>query len=358
MNLSVIIPLHNSEFNIGHLINLIAPENYKGNLEVIVVENGSKDNSYQIMKELEAQYMNVKLLISENVSSGAALNVGLDNACGQYIFFCDSDDQPDIKVIFDILQDECDDLISCSYIINNFMTKKEKIVEPTTITNAYWNKLYKRDFLLDNNIRFIENINVQDGCFNSLVTLNRPTIKFVNKVIYMYNVNHGSISDNMNYKTLEGFIINNKLQQLLFKENLREKTEIDIHKYYRLLAYNNISFHELEKVVAMARSEWFLVPYRKKQFQHRKAIAYAIYVTLLNESYADYLVIQNVYLSVLAQCGYANQREYLFDQKRFPKDSELKMLELMISDVENQKVKKILLRIENAVKKLEGGSLI
>ena len=94
---SVIVPVYNSKAYLKRCVDAILKQTYS-NLEVILVDDGSKDDSYMICKEYEAFDKRVRVFTKENGGSSSARNVGIKAAKGDYICFCDSDDyyEPDI----------------------------------------------------------------------------------------------------------------------------------------------------------------------------------------------------------------------------------------------------------------------
>ena len=94
---SVIVPVYNSKAYLKRCVDAILKQTYS-NLEVILVDDGSKDDSYMICKEYEAFDKRVRVFTKENGGSSSARNVGIKEAKGDYICFCDSDDyyEPDI----------------------------------------------------------------------------------------------------------------------------------------------------------------------------------------------------------------------------------------------------------------------
>lgn len=88
---SVIIPVYNTEQYLEECIQSVLNQTQK-DIEVILVDDGSTDNSYEIMLSYKRQYCNVKVFHQENRKQGAARNCGIENANGQYVFFLDSDD--------------------------------------------------------------------------------------------------------------------------------------------------------------------------------------------------------------------------------------------------------------------------
>lgn len=91
---SVVIPVYNAESTIVGTIDSVLNQTYK-NLEIILVDDGSKDNSNKIMADYIENHKdaNIKLITKKNGGVSSARNAGIDNSTGDYIAFLDSDDQ-------------------------------------------------------------------------------------------------------------------------------------------------------------------------------------------------------------------------------------------------------------------------
>lgn len=346
MKLSIIIPTHNAEQYLSRLISSVKPDEYQEQIEVLIVENNSTDKTYQLAECISSNHSNVQVVKSSATSSGGAINDGLKQAEGEYIFISDADDIVYIKELL-LAIDDTVDVVSCKYKVVNVKTETESYGPgDKQFTNVYWNKIYKHKFLQDHNLRFIEDINVQDGCFNAAVLLCEPKISYVDNIVYEYYVGHGSISDNMNAKTFKGFLINNSLQQKLFAKGLRKKSEVEYHKYYRMLVYMDISKDELLQASKMARNEWYPVRTAPKSLLHKKALSHVVHLLMLNGLYLEFRDVQEKYLSALNNAGYENQREYLFYGGRFAIEQEIEMLNEISSVIHSPSIKKY---VENMV---------
>lgn len=88
---SVIIPVYNREAYVGECVQSILAQSYS-DFEVILIDDGSTDNTVKICRELAQEEPRIKLLVAEHRGVSAARNVGLDEAQGEYVFFIDSDD--------------------------------------------------------------------------------------------------------------------------------------------------------------------------------------------------------------------------------------------------------------------------
>lgn len=95
MNISVVIPMYNAENTIVRALDSVKNQTYKANYEIIVVNDGSKDTSQQVVETYIAQNpeLNIQLINQTNGGVSKARNTGLKNTTGQYIAFLDSDDQ-------------------------------------------------------------------------------------------------------------------------------------------------------------------------------------------------------------------------------------------------------------------------
>ena len=88
---SVIIPVYNGEKYLRECLNSVLRQSYR-NLEVIIINDGSTDHSWQIIEEYSARYNQIKGICQKNGGIASARNRGLDQASGDYIFFLDCDD--------------------------------------------------------------------------------------------------------------------------------------------------------------------------------------------------------------------------------------------------------------------------
>ena len=109
MKISAIVPVYNSEKYIERCVNSVSQQSYS-NWELILVDDGSTDNSYDILCKLKESEPRIKVLHQKNSGPGIARNAGLSTATGDYIVFIDSDDviKPDY---FEKLSHETADVV-------------------------------------------------------------------------------------------------------------------------------------------------------------------------------------------------------------------------------------------------------
>ena len=124
--ISVIVPIYNVEKYINRCIDSIIEQTYT-NLEIILVDDGSTDNSGSICDEYAKKDNRIKVIHKENGGVSSARNVGLDTAIGQYITFVDSDDYIEKKyceILLKTLKKQKADCVACGY--NRIYKNKEE----------------------------------------------------------------------------------------------------------------------------------------------------------------------------------------------------------------------------------------
>lgn len=212
---SVIIPVYNAENYIRRLVHSLNSQTYK-NFEAIFVDDGSKDNTYKILCEFTNQYPYITILKQVNSGAPAARNKGLSQALGEYIYFCDADDELDPKTIELLYNDAIrnqSDLVLGNYRKVNYERNiyKDICINPINLNNKKnilflspfpGNKLIRKSILIENNISF-ENVKIgQDLLFFQTLISHVNVVTCINEIIYYYYLNEGSISHSYDYRIL------------------------------------------------------------------------------------------------------------------------------------------------------------
>lgn len=204
---SVIVPIYNSEAYLPMCIESITAQTYK-NIEIILVDDGSKDNSLEICKSYEVIDNRIKVIHRENGGVSAARNTGLNVAEGEYVTFVDSDDELVKNGIYLLVKDiEAfgADIATASklYITADKKEVSRNVdnVEEITVfsgTDALklslnldrrmtscHGKLFRREFILD--IRYEEGRKInEDIFFIFLCCLKKPVLTYRNEEVYRY----------------------------------------------------------------------------------------------------------------------------------------------------------------------------
>ena len=131
--LSIIVPIYNVEQYLERCIESIINQTYK-NLEIILVDDGSKDNSGTIADTYASKDNRIKVIHKENGGLSDARNHGLDQSKGKYIMFIDSDDFIDssmCEILFETAEKYFSDIVSCNYYI--YRNKNHISVHPMSI---------------------------------------------------------------------------------------------------------------------------------------------------------------------------------------------------------------------------------
>ena len=237
---SIIIPVYNVEKYLEKCLDSVVNQTFE-NIEILVVNDGTKDNSQNIIDEYKKKYpQKIKSFIKENGGLSDARNYGIKNATGEYITFIDSDDYIDKEMIEKLYSKikECNADISVCECYFKYETKQKRveinIENNDTIENLItklfptaWGKLYKREIFTD--IEFKKGIWFED--FECLMRV-YPIIKkvaVVNEPLYYYIQREQSIT----------YTYNEKLNELISNWD-------GIIKYYKENGYYERYENELE----------------------------------------------------------------------------------------------------------------
>lgn len=203
MLVSVIVPVYNAEKYLYRCINSILSQTYT-NFELLLINDGSKDNSGTICDEYSVKDIRVRVFHKENGGASAARNYGLDKAIGEYICFIDADDWVDEDYIEQLLPTDNEDMVVCSFMydtmeifhLSDIVRDKQDIGDNLHILIDHmavcspWCKIMRRDIIEEHKIRF--DINVSAGedmlfiCDYFSAGLNK--IRTISQPLYHYYV--------------------------------------------------------------------------------------------------------------------------------------------------------------------------
>lgn len=228
---SIIIPVYNVEKYLARCLDSILNNTYK-KIEIILINDGSKDNSQKIIKKYQEKYPTIIFAKEqENKGPAEARNVAMKMATGEYIMFMDSDDfieKDYIENYVKPLEEDDYDLVIAGYHKSN----DDKILYTVALEDEPWSmymvmgpyaRLYKKRFLQENNINF-EKVNIgEDIYFNLQANAMAKKVKIIDYVGYHWYLNTASISNTM-HKDIKNVEIDKMLN--LSYNSLKEKNAI------------------------------------------------------------------------------------------------------------------------------------
>ena len=219
---SVIVPVYNSQEYIEKCVCSILNQTYK-NIELILINDGSKDNSQKILEKLEKQCSIIKVINKENQGVAKTRNLGIEKATGEYIMFIDNDDYIEENYIEKYINEIGDnDILLGGYkrinIENKILFKKTlKDTEWSKfIIVAPWAKLFKRKFLISNKIEFLTTPIGEDVYFSLLLYSKNPKVKIFTYNGYYWFYNSKSVSNTSQKGLNENIDILRFLNQIKF----------------------------------------------------------------------------------------------------------------------------------------------
>lgn len=219
---SIVIPVYNGGKYIEECLSSIVKQKYC-NYEVIVINDGSTDNSVNIVQKISKYNDRIKLFSKDNGGVASARNMGIMKSNGRYIIFLDADDLmvPEcLEKISQVLSNKAMDLTICtSYIeMDNKNDKLNRLFTDEAIrkekTNSEIKKLcqnlssmciavYRRQFLLNNDLYVREGVTCGEDTeffFNALVL--SKTLQLADVALFAYRFNPNSVSNDLSYKNV------------------------------------------------------------------------------------------------------------------------------------------------------------
>jgi glycosyltransferase involved in cell wall biosynthesis len=245
MLLTFIIPVFNTGDYIARCVDSIlnsslSPTDY----EIILVNDGSTDNSFEIINQFTSACKSARCITQENRGLGAARNLGLREAKGRYVFFVDSDDyvvSENLSVLAAYAENCQSEVILFESVCrkdnrkDSILNHRPELIGKTFSGEYYlrgynlqmsvWSCLFLRDFLIRNRLQMPEGIFHEDELFLPTALLKAVDMSFFPKKVYVYNLRDNSITGNKSKghveKRIRDFVfVINCLHQLSSKDSL------------------------------------------------------------------------------------------------------------------------------------------
>lgn len=211
--ISVVVPVYNVQDYLAVCLDSILQQQYQ-DFEIIIVDDGSTDNSGEIARQYAENHPSkIRLISQDNKGLGGARNTGIEAAAGEYLLFVDSDDQLQkdaLKSLAYCLEDRSLDMVIFDIQhIDNFgrlgLIQKgfflsdpvvfsiEKYPQIIFMEPSACNKLFRRDLFVKNNIRFPAGFWYEDVRTTTKLYLYAKQIQYLNEPLYLYLQRSGSI---------------------------------------------------------------------------------------------------------------------------------------------------------------------
>ena len=271
---SVILPVYNVGKYLRQSLDSLINQTLK-EIEIICVNDGSTDDSYDILEEYKSKDSRIKVIHKENKGTGAARNDGLRIASGECIGFVDPDDwvKPNMfERLYNLIKEKDLDIAMCMpdgfdeknqistpfpyFVDANFENiPDDKIfnwrdLSPFSYPMCVWNKLYTKELFDKNNIDFAEGLDFEDHkvIFGTLLTAEK--IFFIREKLYVYRFNReGSVLTDNNRRLIDHIEIFNIVENLMRETNTYNILRKDFitYKIHNLLYYYSMIKDEFKE---------------------------------------------------------------------------------------------------------------
>lgn len=262
--ISVIIPAYNVENYIEECILSLINQSYR-NIDIIIIDDGSTDNTREVIRKYERTCSNITCYEQRNQGVSVARNFGLQKANGEFVIFIDPDDYLEDNMLLKMykkMTENSVDIVICghnvfyedfsgNYIKNIYNIDKNKIYSNTDILNMMlelkvkgyvWDKLFRKDMLLENNFKFEEGRYVQDWFPVIKQVFFSKKIAFVNEALYYYRQRNSSTIYKKNKKLIDDYAhtvkeIDKFLNESIIEVNLKSKKVFYAETYYTIMRH-------------------------------------------------------------------------------------------------------------------------
>lgn len=256
--ISVIVPVYNVEKYLEECLESICSQTLN-DIDVICIDDASTDNSYNLLSELQKRYSFLRVYRNQkNMGLSYTRNVGFSYAMGKYIMYVDSDDylskdclrdlyqkaeNEELDVLyFDVLEFEnnqtCEKRIhKMQYAVTSGVELMTQFISNQEMYGSVWSAIYRKKYLEENNIRFINGILHEDISYTFSALINAKRASCLNKIVYYYRQRSESILHNPNYAELSrGLVITYasillSWDRYLFMNDCKEETNEYIGQY-------------------------------------------------------------------------------------------------------------------------------
>ncbi|MGN1205807.1 MAG: glycosyltransferase family 2 protein [Eubacterium sp.] len=249
IKVSIVIPIYNAEPFLRDCLNSVMTQTYE-KTEILLVEDGSEDNSMTICEEYAKQYKNIRIFTTNKVGAAMARQRGFDVCKGEAVVFVDADDYlpgPDVVAhMVDKLEETQADIICGNY--SRLWKEKKLTANSVTTFSDYspdseafrfcgffsngnlsyvWGKMYRTSFLRDNDIHYFAYRYSEDKLFNLTCYAKGAKYAFLTEQVYVYRRNEASVSYQYRSDSVETWIgIAHNTEKVLREEKKEEQDNL------------------------------------------------------------------------------------------------------------------------------------
>lgn len=251
---SIIIPVWNLEPYISRCLDSIIAQTYR-NIEIICINDGSTDNSLNILQEYAERDNRIKIIDQENQGVSVARNNGIDAASGDYLLFVDGDDYVDTRMC-EVLNGKVEnyDLVFFNY----FLTRPGKIRRAVKrncntfkFSVAVWSFCFRSELVQKRGIRFPQGIEIsEDVVFMSYVHALTDNVLVINDPLYYYVLNRSGSATNVKKKDLFDLDIkafSYMTESTIFKGASRERQGYIVDIWIQIILDMCFNHQEIDK---------------------------------------------------------------------------------------------------------------
>ncbi len=275
IDLNIIIPVYNSERFLRKCLESLLNQKTKYKYKIICINDGSTDNSLEILNEFATKYKNIVVLSQENKGIAETRNLGLKNVDSKYISFVDSDDFVNESFIENLLDNAYKndaDIVRCNYyeydIEKNKIIKKGKNNEKklynkglgkdiTKYKGYPWGGVFKTK--LWENIQFPNGYWYEDMIIRMILFRRAKKFLYIEDILYYYCVHNNNISKSIekteNLQCLDQFFLIKNLYKLSKKIDLKEDIDLYINVLYE---YSVVLWLRTRKIEKELRKQIFI----------------------------------------------------------------------------------------------------
>ena len=272
---SVIVPVYNTEKYVKECLNSITSQSFH-DIEVICINDGSTDNSLEVIQELAKKDFRIRIFSQENKGPASTRNFGLSVAKGEYVLFVDSDDMLELNAIeylyseaklnsLDILYFDAKSVFETKQLEEEKAGYKTYYVRDQEYSSVYTGKelfirqmkdstyrmspclqMIRRDFLTGNNISFYEGILHEDNLFSALAILSAKRVSHRNKQFYIRLLRENSVmTSKPSFRNIEGILVG-AMELLKFQNLYNDNRDLfdEMSKYIDRLIMNAIKIYK------------------------------------------------------------------------------------------------------------------